>query len=355
MKRFRHPLSRAQIDATADWIASQQRSSGEIPWLRDSKGDPWDHIHSAMGLTVAGRFDEAERAYRFLARTQMQRGGWPSERVGGRVTNGAQETNHAAYFATGAWHHFSATGDRGFLTEMWPTLVRCLDFVCSLQEDDGTISWAIAADGAAWHAPLLTGCSSIHGGLVCGERIARTVGFEKPEWTVARQRLGAVLRSDLSVFDGHDLPEGIDRYSMDWYYPVLGGALREGPGHERLLDEKLVETFLEEGVGIRCVADRPWYTVAETCELVLALDACGLSERAAQILSWMHVFRREDGAYWTGRTWPEDIFWPEELNAWTAATVLLAADALEGTSATSGFFRSLGVRDDIVEVVASAS
>jgi hypothetical protein len=355
-RRTRHPLGRAQIDATASWIAGQQRASGEIPWLRESKGDPWDHIHSAMGLVVAGRLKEAERAYRFLVRTQTELGGWPSERVAGRESNASQETNHAAYFATGVWHYYCATGDRGFLTEIWPTLLRAIDFVCSLQEDDGTISWAVAPDGAVWHAPLLTGCSSIHGGLVAAERIAEVQGLSKPEWTAVRRRLGEVLRGDYSIFAGRDLPEGIDRYSMDWYYPVLGGALRGPAGRARLLDPAQVETFLAEGVGIRCVADQPWYTVAETCELVLALDACGLSERAAQILSWMHVFRCEDGGYWTGRTWPEDVFWPEELNTWTAATVLLAADALEGVSATSSFFRSLATDDDAAKAaVASAS
>ncbi|MFT4570522.1 MAG: hypothetical protein ACI8TX_000543 [Hyphomicrobiaceae bacterium] len=354
-KRARHLLGRAQIEATADWIVAQQRSSGEIPWLRDSKGDPWDHIHSAMGLTVAGRHQQAEHAYKFLSRSQMRLGGWPSERVGGRVTNGTQESNHAAYFATGVWHHFCATTDRRFLTEMWPTLLRAIDFVCSLQEEDGTISWAVAPNGDAWRAPLLTGCSSIYGGLVCAERIADACGLAKPEWSVARQRLGAVLRGDLDIFTGRDLPEGIDRYSMDWYYPVLGGALRGDAGRERLLDQNFIDVFLSEGVGIRCVADRPWYTVAETCELVLALDASGLSERAAQILSWMHVFRTEDGGYWTGRTWPEDVFWPEELNAWTAATVLIAADALEGVSSTSGFFRSLHVDDEAAEVAQSSA
>ena len=31
---------------------------------------------------------------------------------------------------------------------------------------------------------------------------------------------------------------------------------------------------------MRCVSDQPWVTAAETCELVMALDAIGETERA---------------------------------------------------------------------------
>jgi hypothetical protein len=357
VKRQRHPLGKANIGTSADWIAAQQRRDGEIPWLRQVKGDPWDHIHSAMGLTVAGRFQEAVRAYRFSADTQTPRGGWPSARTRGRITDSTQETNHAGYFATGIWHYFVATESRDFLAEMWPTVEASIDLIVSLQEDNGTISWALAPDGRVWREPLLTGSSSIHGGLVCAERIACELGFAKPSWESARERLATALRGDLSVFDAPTLPESTGRYSMDWYYPVLGGALRGEAGRARLLDSEFVDRFLCEGVGIRCVADRPWYTVAETCELVLSLAAVGLEERAAQILSWMHPFRMQGGGYWTGRTHPEGVFWPEEHNAWTAATVLLAADALEAESKTSSFFRDLAGDDEAGadQVVASAS
>jgi hypothetical protein len=131
------------------------------------------------------------------------------------------------------------------------------------------------------------------------------------------------------------------RYSMDWYYPVLGGAMRGAQGRNRLLDDTQVRTFVAEGVGCRCVSDSPWYTVAETCELVLALDACGLRERAAEILSWLAAYRMDDGGYWTGKTWPENVFWPVEPNTWTAAALLIANDAVHGDSPTSTFFSEL--------------
>ena len=38
--------------------------------------------------------------------------------------------------------------------------------------------------------------------------------------------------------------------------------------------------FVEEGLGCRCVQEEPWVTVAESCELVMALLAAGDHARA---------------------------------------------------------------------------
>ena len=132
---------------------------------------------------------------------------------------------------------------------------------------------------------------------------------------------------------------------MDWYYPVLGGAVRGDAARRRLLDRRQIRTFITEGIGCRCVSDAPWYTVAESCELVLALDACDLTSRAREVLSWMQRYRTRDGGYWPGKTWPENVVWPEEKNTWTAAAVIVADDALVGRSATSDLFRSLAGED----------
>jgi hypothetical protein len=99
------------------------------------------------------------------------------------------------------------------------------------------------------------------------------------------------------------------------------------------------------------VHDRPWYTVAESCELALAFAAVGLTGRARQIVSWMRTLRTEEGGYWTGTTHPDGVRWPEgEQTTWTAATVLLAHVALAGVSPIKDFFRDLA-GDDLGLVV----
>ena len=54
----------------ADYISRHQLPSGAIPWYDEGITDPWDHVESAMGLTVAGCHEEAQRAFCWLRETQ---------------------------------------------------------------------------------------------------------------------------------------------------------------------------------------------------------------------------------------------------------------------------------------------
>jgi len=282
--------------------------------------------------------DAARAAYRFMARTQDDNGAWAAERVGGAVTRITQETNHAAYIATGLCHFYQATRDRDFLREMWPTLERAIDWVVSLQLESGAIAWA-AKKGKVWRAPLVTGSSSIHGSLIAAIRIAERLDHDRPVWRKALSRLTAVLREPGRVFIDTDLPEKPGRHAMDFYYPVLGGAIRGNAARQLLTRSAEAEAFIDEQCGCRCVRDQPWHTVAESSELVLALHAVGLVDRASEIFHWLQSQRAVDGAYWTGTTHPEGIRFPEgEKTTWTAATVLLAHDALMCETAASDFF-----------------
>lgn len=129
---------------------------------------------------------------------------------------------------------------------------------------------------------------------------------------------------------------------MDWYYPILGGAVRGDDARGRL-DERWSE-FVVEGRGIRCVADRPWVTVAETCELAMALALVGRHSEARQLLEWSQFLRRDDGAYWTGATVPDLTVWPREATTWSAGAVLLASAALSEGSPTAELFARAGTR-----------
>ena len=54
--------ARLDVEQMDDFIASVQKADGEIPWSVGGKTDPWDQVESAMGLSVAGYWTEAERA-----------------------------------------------------------------------------------------------------------------------------------------------------------------------------------------------------------------------------------------------------------------------------------------------------
>ena len=117
---------------------------------------------------------------------------------------------------------------------------------------------------------------------------------------------------------------------MDWYYPILGGALR-GPAAAARIRQRW-DDFVVGGLGIRCVDDRPWVTGAETCELVMALDAIGHRSAAHRQFAAMQHLREEDGSYWTGLVFADGKRWPEERTTWTGAAMILAADALSDTT-----------------------
>ena len=88
---------------------------------------------------------------------------------------------------------------------------------------------------------------------------------------------------------------------------------------------------------MRCVSDQPWITAAETCELVMALDAIGLHDRARELFDWVQFLRHDDGSYWTGMNFDDDRFdelgdyFTPEQPTWNSAAVVLAANALGGT------------------------
>jgi hypothetical protein len=115
---------------------------------------------------------------------------------------------------------------------------------------------------------------------------------------------------------------------MDWYYPVLGGAVRGTAARELL--EREWDTFVVPGLGARCVSDRPWVTGAETAELAMALLVSGEPDKGRQLLVDVQHLRHDDGSYWTGLVYDENARWPAERSSWTAAAMVLAADAFAG-------------------------
>ena len=145
---------------TAESIAAVQEPSGAIPWSEGGHTDPWDHVESAMALTVAGLIEPARAAFDWCRTTQRADGSWPLQVRNGVVEDANSDSNFCAYVATGVWHHLLITGDRAFAETMWPVVTRAIDFVLSLQRPNGEIAWASGESGPAEEA-LLTGCASI--------------------------------------------------------------------------------------------------------------------------------------------------------------------------------------------------
>ncbi len=325
-------LSADQIARSADGIAEWQLSTGMIPWVPGGHADPWNHVEAAMALATCGLVAEAEAAYGWLAQIQRPDGSWHNYYVEDGIEDAKFDANCIAYIATGVWHHWLVTEDRDFVERYWPVVEPAIDFVLELQTKRGEVIWARRPDGTPWSYALLTGSSSINHSLGCASHLADLMGKPRPDWLAARERLIQVIANQPDAF------EPKDRWAMDWYYPVLTGAITGDDGRTHLTERW--DQFIMEGKGCRCVYDRPWVTAAETCECVIAHLAAGERTKAEELFRNAQTLRDDsDGRYFTGLVYPELIHFPElEKSTYTAAAVILAADALQGTNPTSDLF-----------------
>jgi hypothetical protein len=324
-------LTGDQIRISGQHIADQQLASGLIPWFRGHHGDPWDHVEAAMALTVCGLDDAAGLAFEWSAVHQRPDGSWPMETTASGIRDERTDSNQCAYLAVGVWHRWLITGDRAQVDVMWPVVRRAIELVVSLQLPFGGIAWSRSETGEVSDRALLTGSSSTIMSLRCAMALAELVGDPQPDWELTAARLAHAVAIHPDAFLDKS------RFSMDWYYPVLGGAVL-GPAGRAHLNRRWDE-FVVPGLGARCVSDRPWVTVAETCELVITLDAIGDRTGARNLFETVQHLREADGGFWTGYVWPDNAIWPQERSTWTAAAVILAADALAGSSLGSGLFR----------------
>ena len=329
-------LTAEQIRETVDHIAEWQLPSGMIPWFPGGHADPWNHVEAAMALAIGGRRADAERAYQWLADLQREDGSWHQYYLEDKVEQDKLEANVIAYVAAGVWHHHLLFGDQGFVETMWPVVEKAIDWVLDLQTPRGEIVWARHADGTPWTFALLTGSSSICHSLRCAIALAEHLGHERPDWELSAARLEHVIRLHVAG----DLPDAFapkHRWAMDWYYPVLTGVVRGEAGLERLNARR--DTFMVENMGVRCVSDRPWITAAETCECMLAYLSLGERDYARMLFGWAQLLRSEDGHYWTGIVFPEMVHFPgNEKSTYTAASIVLAADALADASPAAQLF-----------------
>lgn len=314
-------LGDAEVALTVDSIAAVQQPNGMIPWFPGGHADPWNHVEAAMALSLGGRIAEAVRAYDWLARAQQVDGSWCTYYLQDGIEEPRRDPNVCCYVATGVWNHFVVTRDEGFLESMFGVVERAIEWSLRLQRPGGEFTWSMEPDGSPGRFALLTSTSSISQSLRAAVCAAEHLGLEREGW-----RRAAELAS-CAVADREHSFEPKVRWAMDWYYPVLCGALRGDRARARLAARW--DDFVIEGLGVRCVADKEWVTAAETAECAMALEAAGLAVESRALLAWVQRLRCGDGSYWTGWALPEEIAFPGgERSTYTAAAIVLAAHAL---------------------------
>jgi len=333
------------IDAVASRIAGTQKPDGDIPWSTQDKTDPWDLVEAAMGLAIGGYLDESRAAMRWLMKRQHADGSWHASYVDGMPQDRTFDTNMSTYIAVGVLHDYLITSDESFLRSMWEPVSKAIDFALDLQSPRGEIYWARDPQGKIDPMALLTGSSSVYMSLKCALAMASILGKDMPRWRDALTRLGHAIAEQPHLFN-----VAKSRFSMDWFYPVLSGAVTGEKAQRRI--DKQWKKFVVKGLGVRCVSEEPWITIAESCELVLALSAMGNDDIAKVIFSWVQDKCFEDGSYWCGFTFPDIIVWPEEKITWTNGVVLMAADALYNLTPAGGLFNHQLWADEFAHIFA---
>ena len=96
---------------------------------------------------------------------------------------------------------------------------------------------------------------------------------------MAYELLSNALRNPKGLFD---LQKDRSNFSMDSYYPVISGCLNKNEIEEAI--QQTLNNFYEDGLGIKCVREEPWITVAETNEFVIALVIGNKKDLAKKIL-----------------------------------------------------------------------
>jgi len=305
-------------------IKTNQLDSGAIPSNADLSHDPWDHIEAIMGLNFLKDKESSDLAFKWLKNNQNKDGSWYAKYSNNDPIELNKPTHFGPYISVAALHYYKIFSDKDKLFELWETIQSAIDFSIDLQNSNGTIPWSVDKNNQIENDFLLTGSSSILKSLECAIAISKILDLDSNEkWTKAYESLAYAVRNPEGLFDK---TTDRSRFSMDSYYPIISGVLLDYEKEKYI--KKIFKDFYVEGIGVKCVVDEPWVTVAETSEFIISLVISNELEEAKKILvEVMNISDSNDIPY-MGWQYVENIFWPEEKPSWTAAALILAADSI---------------------------
>ena len=328
-------LKKSFFENIAKFIKSIQLDSGAIPSNDDGSHDPWDHIESIMGLNFANEYESSKLAFNWLIKNQNQDGSWFSKYMDDIPIQKNKPTHFAPYISVAALHFYKIFSDKEYLEHLWPSIESAINFSIKLQIQNGTIPWSLDKNQKIEEDFLLTGSSSILKSIECGIAISKIIKSTKnlEDWNHSYELLSKAIKNPSGKFD---LLKDRKRFSMDWYYPILSGCLNDN--QKFFYVDKVFKDFYIKEMGIKCVIEEPWVTVAETCEFIICLMISGRDEDAKKLLKDVINISDINGVPYMGWQYEENIFWPLERPSWTSAALIIAADSVMGLSKGKDLF-----------------
>lgn len=328
-------FSKENFDKCGFFVKSLQLKSGAIPSNQDGTHDPWDHIESIMALNFIHDKDSSELGFEWLINNQNADGSWFSKYEDIYPLEKNKPTHFGPYIAVAALHFYKIYSDKTYLYYLWPTIESAINFSINIQNMKGTIPWSIDRKGNIENDYLLTGSSSILKSLECAIAISKILNQTKniSKWKKSYSLLKkAIIRPD----GNFDLQKDRKKFSMDWYYPIISGCLDQTMNEFYV--KKVFSDFYVNDIGVKCVKEEPWITVAESCEFIISLVISKKPKEAKRLLSDIINISDDDFIPYMGWQYKEKIFWPNEKPSWTSAALILAADTVNSYTKAADLF-----------------
>jgi len=311
-----------KFEPSKNWIISNQSPSGAIFWDEKGKCDPWDHCECLIALAIYEEWDSFWKGVNWFFTNLNKDGLIYAEFQNEKPSKLHYESHHAPYIIIPLIQAHLIDQDQDYkkiLTyEQLLKLENVFEALNDFKDHDGYFYWAKDCNGYLDNS-LITASMSILLSLV-----AKDKSF--PEFKI-------------NMWQEKFNRDGIDRsrFSMDFYYPFLAGIKNNKKEFLESLDK-----FYIKGLGVKCVAEEPWVTIAESSECVISALIHDNEYIAKEIFNDIQQFQNRDGIFPTGYQYDMEIFWPEENSTWTNAAVIIAAHALS--------FYDLGSNESSVNV-----
>jgi len=311
-----------KFEPSKNWIISNQSSSGAIFWDEKGKCDPWDHCECLIALAIYEEWEHFWRGVNWFFTNLNEDGLIYAEFQNEKPSKLHYESHHAPYIIMPLIQASLIDKEQNYkkilTNEQLLKLENIFEVLDDFKDEDGYFYWAKDSNGYSDNS-LITASMSIFLSLV-----AKDKSFPKFNTEMWQEKFNR---------------DGVDRsrFSMDFYYPFLAGIKNN---KKEFLD--LLDNYYVKGLGVKCVAEEPWVTIAESSECVISALIHDNENIAKQIFNDIQQFQNKDGIFPTGYQYDMEIFWPEENSTWTNAAVIIAAHALS--------FYDLGSNDSSVNV-----
>ncbi len=311
-----------KFEPSKNWIISNQSSSGAIFWDEKGKCDPWDHCECLIALAIYEEWEYFWKGVNWFFTNLNEDGLIYAEFQNEKPSKLHYESHHAPYIIMPLIQASLIDKEQDYkkilTNEQLLKLENIFEVLDDFKDEDGYFYWAKDSNGYSDNS-LITASMSIFLSLV-----AKDKSFPKFNTEMWQEKFNR---------------DGVDRsrFSMDFYYPFLAGIKNN---KKEFLD--LLDNYYVKGLGVKCVAEEPWVTIAESSECVISALIHDNENIAKQIFNDIQQFQNKDGIFPTGYQYDMEIFWPEENSTWTNAAVIIAAHALS--------FYDLGSNDSSVNV-----